>query len=139
MIFFATISCKENEQAVCAEIYVPMAIHIRYVDETGKDLFFGGDPRFSLDDLSVYQHTNGGKSVIPHVVNGEAKDITLQLSQTSSGTFFIKLKPDLVDSITYSAVEIPNNPCHNYQVSALIQNNKRVLYDQQMKVWKFIK
>lgn len=133
-------SCKDDEAKVlCAEVLLPMTVNINYVDENGKDLFFGDNSAYSIEDLYIYKIESDDEVPIHFSADKEAKHITLSLSQSVNGTFFIELTPDETDEISFIAEVDESDPCKNHVVTKLKQNNNDVQYDKQNDIWILVK
>lgn len=133
-------SCKDKEENVpCLMIAVPMTVNINYVDETGKELLFGENPTYPIEDINIYRIQYEEKIPIHLTVNDELRFITLNLPQSKDGTFFIELEPNEIDKITVKAEIDEDAPCRSYFVTELEQNKTKVRYDEKKQVWEFVK
>lgn len=132
-------SCKDDVKVLCPEILQPMIIHINYVDESGKSLFFDDNPVYSIEDLYIYKIEYNEEFPIEFSADDNAKLITLSLNQSAKGTIFIQLGPEETDEINFIAEIDESDPCKKYVVTEVIQNNKKTNYDKQNDVWVLVK
>lgn len=133
-------SCKDDDDGriACLAMLLPMTTNINYVDENGEDLFFGDNPMYSIEDLYIYRIEYEEEVPIHFSADKDGKFITLNLRQEPNGTFFVELRSDETDEIKFVAVD-KKDPCMNYVVTALKQNNNDVQYDKQNDIWILVK
>lgn len=137
IVIFIT-SCKEkNEPLVaCLDIYHPMVSNINYKDSNGKELIFADTPLYPAADIKIYKiDINDRETPLSFTINKESKFISINLDKVENGTFYIQLKSDVQDKITYTAKIDANDPCRDYKLQEIKQNDIIGQYDQKNQIW----
>ncbi|MDF2515672.1 MAG: hypothetical protein K0R59_968 [Sphingobacterium sp.] len=141
VIFIAVGACKSNDDNVfCAEIYIPMVSNINYVNENGKDLIFSDNPLYPVEGIEIYKIAPNDQHIpLSFTINSSQKFIAVNLEKMENGTFYIRLKSDVIDRISYTAKIDESDPCRDYKLKELRQNDKAGQYDTKTQVWTFKK
>jgi len=141
LVFITVGACKSNDDNVyCAEIYIPMVSNINYLNENGKDLIFSDNPLYPAEGIEIYKIApNDQRISLPFTINSEQKFIAVNLEKMENGTFYIQLKPGVIDRINYTAKIDEGDPCRDYKLTELKQNDKSGQYDKKTQVWTFRK
>ncbi|MDR2270115.1 MAG: hypothetical protein LBF27_04330 [Sphingobacterium sp.] len=61
--------------------------------------------------------------------------LTVNLEKVENGTFYIELKADVTDKITYTAKMDESKPCGDYKLLDLKHNDVLGQYDSKTQVW----
>ena len=141
MVFITVGACKSNDDNVfCAEIYIPMVGNINYVNENGMDLIFGDSPLYPVEGIEIYKIAPNDQHIsLSFTINRAQKFIAVNLEKMEKGTFYIQLKPGIIDRISYTAKIDEADPCRDYKLTELKQNDKAGQYDKKTQVWTFKK
>jgi len=135
-------SCSNDDdvQLVCLEILQPAILDIGYYDTQDNDLFFSSDPKFSADSLTVHFYGYGSKQTLPFTVEGEnPKYFSIPVPPNDTGTVYIQLKYNLVDTVFYKASRNLEEPCYQYKIDSVFQNGNEVVFNQQHRIWRLIR
>ncbi|MEI2274507.1 hypothetical protein OHD16_20335 [Sphingobacterium sp. ML3W] len=141
MLFITLGACKSNDDNVfCAEIYIPMVGNINYLNENGKDLIFSDSPLYPVEGIEIYKIAPNDQHIsLSFTINRAQKFIAVNLEKMENGTFYIQLKPGVIDRISYIAKIDEGDPCRDYKLTELKQNDKAGQYDKKTQVWTFKK
>ncbi|WP_147420383.1 hypothetical protein [Sphingobacterium detergens] len=137
MVFITVGACKSNDDNVyCAEIYIPMVSNINYLNENGKDLIFSNSPLYPAEGIKIYKIAPNDQHIsLSFTINRAQKFIDVNLEKIENGTFYIQLKPGVIDRISYTAKIDEADPCRDYKLTELKQNDKSGQYDKKTQVW----
>ncbi|WP_343561337.1 hypothetical protein [Sphingobacterium sp.] len=141
IIFLTVGACKSNDNNVfCAEIYIPMVSNINYVNENGKDLIFSDSPLYPIEGIELYKIAPNDQHIpLSFTINRAQKFIAVNLEKMENGTYYMQLKPGVIDRISYTAKIDEGDPCKDYKLTDLKQNDKSGQYDKKTQVWTFKK
>lgn len=130
-------ACKDNDEETigCLNMYVPLTANITYVDANGTNLLFGNNPTYPVENVKIYTKKGENQTPLTFKVYKEAKFISITIEKQESGTFFIELKPNLVDKITYNTKKPVNDPCTDLVLTKVQQNDVNVQYDDKSQLW----
>ncbi|MGH2622925.1 MAG: hypothetical protein ACRDE7_04595 [Sphingobacterium sp.] len=130
-------SCREEPIELCPEIYIPMATKLTYIDQQGNNLFTSKKKQFELKKLSVYQLVNDNIQPVNFTIAKDSTYITVHLEQSAQDTFFIDLKPGVVEKITVKAqIDESKLPCENYNVIAIQNQGNPATFVPQEQLWR---
>ncbi|WP_312461471.1 hypothetical protein [Sphingobacterium siyangense] len=139
LIFVSANSCKKDK-TICGQLDMLVLTKINYLDKDGKDLLFGDHPSYPAEDLKIYQILpNGQKLEVYFSINRNEKFIAVNIDRSESRTFYIELKPDLIDKITFRNEADKNIPCSAMILKELKHNDIAGQYDEKTQVWIFTK
>lgn len=139
LLIFA-YSCKDNEETIgCLEMYVPLAAHISYLDNNGNNLLFGKNPTFPVENIKIYSKEDEKQTPLIFKANKEAKIISVYIDKKETGTFYIELKPNVVDKVIYKTKVDTNDPCNDILLTEVKQNDMTSPYDDKSQSWLFKK
>ncbi|GAA0884114.1 hypothetical protein GCM10009120_27120 [Sphingobacterium siyangense subsp. cladoniae] len=135
LIFVSANSCKK-EKTICGQLDMLVLTKINYLDKDEKDLLFVDHPPYPAEDLKIYQILpNGQKLEVYFSINRNEKFIAVNIDRSESGTFYIELKPDLIDKITFRNEADKSIPCGGLILKELRNNGVAGKYDQKTQVW----
>ncbi len=137
LFIFISVSCQEKEPlGLCEDIYNPLTVNINYTDSNGKELLFGDQAQYPVDQIKIYQIIMNDIGVpLTFNINKEAKFITINLDKVESGAFYIQLNSNVLDKISYTSKIDEKSPCKNYKLIDIKQNNLSGSYDGKNQVW----
>ena len=137
LFFVVFSSCLDNDEETigCLNMYVPLTANITYIDANGTNLLFGNNPTYPVENIKIYTKNGEKQNPLTFKVYQEAKFISITIEKQESGTFFIELKPNLVDKITYSTKKQVKDPCTDLVLTKLQQNEVNVQYDYKTQLW----
>ncbi len=78
---------------------------------------------------------NDQTAPINFTINKDAKFLSVTLDKLEIGTFYIELKPDVTDKITYTTKIDQNSPCKDYKLIDIKQNDVFAKFDNKTQVW----
>ena len=57
LFIFISVSCQEKKEplGLCEEIYRPLIVNINYTDSNGKELLFGDQAQYPVDQIKIYK------------------------------------------------------------------------------------
>ena len=135
LIFVSANSCKK-EITICGQLDMLVLTKINYLDEDGKDLIFGDHPSYPAEDLKIYQILPSGQKLeVYFSINRNEKFIAVNIDRSETGTFYIELKPDLIDKITFRNEADKSQPCGGLILKELKHNDIAGQYDEKAQIW----
>lgn len=130
-------SCREEALVLCQDIYIPQSTNLCYFDENGKNLFFGSQKKFEIENMAIYKMVSDSIQPINFTIDKESAYITVHVEQSAQGTFFIELQAGTVQEVNYkSSIDESKLPCENYKIKEMQHNDNQGHFNPQDQVWE---
>ncbi|PUV26373.1 hypothetical protein [Sphingobacterium athyrii] len=138
LFIFISVSCQDKKEplGLCEDIYRPLIVNINYTDSNGKELLFGDQAKYLVDQIKIYKIIMNDIAVpLTFNINKDAKFLTINLDKVESGVFYIKLNSNVLDKISYTSKIDEKSPCKDYKLIDIKQNDLSGRYDEKNQVW----